>query len=231
MLNKRLWEPLKNACILPLAFRKNFHRGRVIEISKACSNRLSPALSLQSLNSFCPKKLFKPIAQSLLEQEILYSVNTPILPVKKTVLDKDRQKSCLEIHSGSLSNQLHQTFTLFLLQYLHHLHSSQWWISALIFFSITIHEDSQFLFAFTWGTSGQPSGGGSGGLPVSLPGSNYHKARYMFLSGLHQVLQDMTLKGGSLILVYVDDILICSPSQDSAKWTLFLLTAQAYKRT
>ncbi|XP_060134170.1 protein NYNRIN-like [Zootoca vivipara] len=89
------------------------------------------------------------------------------------------------------------------------------------FFSIRVHEDSQFLFAFTWGHSQLTW--------TRLP-QGYLESPTIFAQALHKDLQDLSFPAGSSLLMYVDDLLISSPSEDSCKQdTIYLLSALAEK--
>ncbi|XP_060125379.1 protein NYNRIN-like [Zootoca vivipara] len=89
------------------------------------------------------------------------------------------------------------------------------------FFSIRVHEKSQFLFAFTW-EKGQLTW-------TRLP-QGYVESPTIFACALHRDLQDLSFPAGSSLLIYVDDLIICSTSATNCHMdTVHLLTALADK--
>ncbi|XP_060138754.1 uncharacterized protein LOC118079431 [Zootoca vivipara] len=99
------------------------------------------------------------------------------------------------------------------------------WYSAAdlcsAFFSIPVAPESQFLFAFTWGP---------GQLTWTRLPQGYVESPAIFSAVLHQDLQDVNLPGGSTYLLYVDDILLCSTSEEACRLdTKYLLMELAHK--
>ncbi|CAI5769370.1 XP_028568777.1uncharacterized protein LOC114588027 [Podarcis lilfordi] len=99
------------------------------------------------------------------------------------------------------------------------------WYSAAdlcsAFFSIPLDPASQFLFAFTWGPSQLTW--------TRLP-QGYVESPAIFSAILHQDLQDVCLPANSALLLYVDDILLCSTSEEACKLdTKYLLSELARK--
>ncbi|XP_060126935.1 uncharacterized protein LOC132591616 [Zootoca vivipara] len=99
------------------------------------------------------------------------------------------------------------------------------WYSAAdlcsAFFSIPVAPESQFLFAFTWGP---------GQLTWTRLPQGYVESPAIFSAVLHQDLQDVVLPGGSIYLLYVDDILLCSTSEEACRMdTKYLLMELAHK--
>ena len=89
------------------------------------------------------------------------------------------------------------------------------------FFSIPIHTDSQDIFTFTW-MSGQLTW-------TRLP-RGFTGLLTIFSLILVKDLQDIKLPGQSVLIQYVDDLLIASPDSHACKInTLALLTALADK--
>uniref|UniRef100_A0A3B4WXW0 ribonuclease H n=1 Tax=Seriola lalandi dorsalis TaxID=1841481 RepID=A0A3B4WXW0_SERLL len=89
------------------------------------------------------------------------------------------------------------------------------------FFSVPLHTDSQFLFAFTY--DGQQY------TFTRLP-QGYTESPTIFSRTLHNDLKDISFPGGSTLIQYVDDLLLASPSSTACETdTIVLLNALAEK--
>uniref|UniRef100_UPI00358E1EFB uncharacterized protein n=1 Tax=Myxine glutinosa TaxID=7769 RepID=UPI00358E1EFB len=168
-----------------------------------------------------------PVIQSLVEQKIIVETNspcnTPILPVKKPSKDKWRfvqdlrevNKVIQGIHplvpnGETLMMSIPPDATYFTVIDL-----------CSAFFSVPIAPESQYLFAFTHR--------GRQYTWTVLP-QGFSDSPTLFSRALHRDLADVELKGGSVLLQYVDDLLICSPSKEACEMdSLALLKALAAK--
>uniref|UniRef100_UPI00358F5268 uncharacterized protein n=1 Tax=Myxine glutinosa TaxID=7769 RepID=UPI00358F5268 len=168
-----------------------------------------------------------PVIQSLVEQKIIVETNspcnTPILPVKKPSKDKWRfvqdlrevNKVIQGIHplvpnGETLMMSIPPDATYFTVIDL-----------CSAFFSVPIAPESQYLFAFTHR--------GRQYTWTVLP-QGFSDSPTLFSRALHRDLADVELKGGSVLLQYVDDLLICSPSKEACEMdSLALLQALAAK--
>uniref|UniRef100_A0A670IS81 Gag-Pol polyprotein n=1 Tax=Podarcis muralis TaxID=64176 RepID=A0A670IS81_PODMU len=159
-----------------------------------------------------------PMIEDFLEKGILVSCaspcNTPVLPVKKPAKEgapiRYRFVQDLRLvnqfviprhpvvgNPNSLLNAIPAGTT---------------WYSAAdlcsAFFSIPLDPASQFLFAFTWGP---------GQLTWTRLPQGYVESPAIFSAVLHQDLEDIHLPASSTLLLYVDDILLCSTSEEACK--------------
>ena len=172
-----------------------------------------------------------PMIEDFLQQGILVPCaspcNTPVLPIKKAATEgaPTRYRFVQDLrlvnqfvvprhpvvgNPNSLLNAIPP--------------GTSWYSAADLcsaFFSIPLAPESQFLFAFTWGP---------GQLTWTRLPQGYVESPAIFSAILHQDLQDVVLPAGSKYLLYVDDILICSNSEEACKLdTKHLLVALAYK--
>uniref|UniRef100_A0A665THK9 ribonuclease H n=1 Tax=Echeneis naucrates TaxID=173247 RepID=A0A665THK9_ECHNA len=89
------------------------------------------------------------------------------------------------------------------------------------FFSVPLHTDSQYLFAFTYE--------GKQYTFTRLP-QGYTESPTIFSRALHSDLKDVSFPGGSVLVQYVDDLLLASPSASACETdTIVLLNALAVK--
>uniref|UniRef100_A0A3B4XT82 ribonuclease H n=1 Tax=Seriola lalandi dorsalis TaxID=1841481 RepID=A0A3B4XT82_SERLL len=130
------------------------------------------------------KEGIRPVIQTLLKQGIIVpcnsSCNTPILPVKKSQI------------LPMPANSTHYTVLDL----------------CSAFFSVPLHTDSQFLFAFTY--DGQQY------TFTRLP-QGYTESLTIFSRTLHNDLKDVSLPGGSTLIQYVDDLVLASPSSTACE--------------
>ena len=172
-----------------------------------------------------------PMIQDFLEKGILVPCaspcNTPVLPIKKAATEGAPVRYRF-VQDLRLVNQ-------FVIprhpvvgnpnSLLNAIPPGTCWYSAAdlcsAFFSIPVAPESQFLFAFTWGP---------GQLTWTRLPQGYVESPAIFSAVLHQDLQDVRLPAGSAFLLYVDDILVCSTSEEACKIdTKHLLIELAYK--
>ena len=76
------------------------------------------------------------------------------------------------------------------------------------FFSIPIHKESQFLFAFTFN-------GNQNIWTRALQG--YTESPTLYSRALHHDLRDVQLPAGSVLVQYMDDLLVASPSKEACE--------------
>ena len=76
------------------------------------------------------------------------------------------------------------------------------------FFSIPIHKDSQFLFAFTLN--------GNQYTWTRAP-RGYTESPTLYSRALHHDLRDVQLPAGSVLVQYMDDLLVASPSKEACE--------------
>ncbi|CAM4648067.1 unnamed protein product [Caretta caretta] len=89
------------------------------------------------------------------------------------------------------------------------------------FFSVPVHSESQYLFAFSY--KGQQY------TWTTLP-QGYTESPSYFSQALARDLADLVFPSGSTLIQYVDDLLLCSPSLSASETdSLTLLTALANK--
>lgn len=111
---------------------------------------------------------------------------------------------------------------------------------ANAYFSIKVDPEKRYLFAFTWGQPGVHKGasGVQGGSQVNLPGQltwtrmpmGYVEAPAVFSRVLAHDLMDVELPQGSILLHYVDDLLLASQSrEDNEVDSIYLLNQLALK--
>lgn len=169
----------------------------------------------------------RPIIQSLLNQEIIVPCNspcnTPILPVKKPGKQEYRfvvdLRTVNEIVLPRFPLVPNPTTVLSSIP----ANSSHYTVLDLCsaFFSVPIHKDSQYLFAFTF--EGQQY------TFTRLP-QGYTESPTIFSRALHNDLKDLTFPEGSTLIQYVDDLLLASPSASACEAdTVVLLNALSAK--
>ena len=76
------------------------------------------------------------------------------------------------------------------------------------FFTVPLHPDSYFLFAFTWE---EPDSQSSRQLTWTILPQGFRDSPYFFGQALARDLSNFDA-GSSTLLQYVDDLLLCSPS-------------------
>jgi len=168
-----------------------------------------------------------PVLAALRDQGVIIPTksqcNTPILPVKKPGGDKWRfvqdlraVNKCVKAsfpvvpHPVTVLSGVPPTATHFSVVDL-----------CSAFFSIPLAEDSQHLFAFSY--NGQQY------TWTVLP-QGFCDSPTLFSQALKEDLEDIELPEGSVMIQYVDDLLVCSDSQTKCETdTVALLTALARK--
>lgn len=169
----------------------------------------------------------RPIIRSLLNQGIIVPCNspcnTPILPVKKPGKPEYRFVQDLRAINDVVLPRFplvpNPTTVLSSIP----ANSTHYTVLDLCsaFFSVPLHKDSQYLFAFTY--EGQQY------TFTRLP-QGYTESPTIFSRALHNDLKDLSLPGGSTLIQYVDDLLLASPSVDACETdTIVLLKALAEK--
>ncbi|KAG6925680.1 protein NYNRIN-like, partial [Chelydra serpentina] len=173
------------------------------------------------------EKGIAPVIESLLKQGIVVPVisscNTPIFPVKKPGKNTYRFVQDLRAvnavvlpsypvvpNLATILSCIPYTATYFTVVDL-----------CSAFFSIPIHPESQYLFAFTYK-----------GCQYTWTRlfQEYTESPSLFSQILKKDLDDVFFPGKSALIKYVDDLLLASPSYDSCKTdTMVLLTALALK--
>ena len=185
---------------------------------------------MYSTVSFVPEALdrIQPVITSLLSQGILKETtspcNTPILPLPKPgrtdewrfVQDLRAVNNCVvpitpivpdthTILSSIPSDSTHYTVIDL----------------CSAFFSIPVHPDSQYLFAFTYKRKQYTW--------TRMP-QGYTESPTIYAAAVNRDLADLHLLGNSTLIQYADDLLLASPSKDVCiKDTLLLLTHLANK--
>lgn len=156
-----------------------------------------------------------PIITKLKTQGLLIPINSPcnspILPVKKPNGQYRLVQDLRIINSAiiPISPIVPNPYTL-----LSHIPPSTTHFSVLdlkdAFFTIPLHPDSYFLFAFTWE---DPLTNSAQQLTWTVLPQGFRDSPHLFGQALAKDLRECQLKPSTL-LQYVDDLLLCSPSRN-----------------
>lgn len=158
----------------------------------------------------------RPVVQELLEAKVIVPCedspcNTPLFPVKKQAPSQGwRMVQDLQAVNNAVVQRapcVPDPHTL-----LNTLKADSQWFSVIdisnAFFSIPVHEDSQYWFAFTFE--------GKRFTFTRLP-QGYCESPTIFSQAMTASVGRFSPPGGSQILLYVDDILIASSDRDTCK--------------
>uniref|UniRef100_A0A8C9TLE4 ribonuclease H n=1 Tax=Scleropages formosus TaxID=113540 RepID=A0A8C9TLE4_SCLFO len=160
-------------------------------------------------------KVHAELVQQGTVKEIAYSpINSPILPVRKAngswhfVQDLRWVNSAVQTWSNPLRHRaptVRNPFTIISL-----IPAEAEWFSVIdlanAFFSIPVHPDSQYWFAFTFK-----------GKQWTIMPQGYTESSSVYAQEVGRNLEQFDPKGGSVLIQYVDDLLLCSKTREACE--------------
>ena len=174
----------------------------------------------------------KPVFESLLQAGVIVECNnspvrTPIFPVKKIRAPGEPVEWRFVQDLKAVNAAVHPRAPVVPNPYtiLSQIPGDTKYFSVVdlsnAFFSVPVHPDSQFWFAFTFE--------GKTYTWTRLP-QGYCESPTIYNAALQTDLEDLELPQGSVVLQYVDDLLLCSPSEQACKADTVTLLRHLYDK-